>query len=99
MGLGIGNSRFPGYCFGAARSDREESISESFGDGGLLRFGYSVFCSELHDRSPRFAPEIPQQHFVRYIRSRTYDLFARGRFEENEKRSGTFYGEVFTSMI
>src|SRR5580658_553133 len=93
MGLGIGQRRLSRHGFRDAASYCEESVPEDSGDGRLLRPRHALFRGELCDSASRPAREVSRQYFIHNLRRGAHGLLADGRAEEDEGRSGEFYGE------
>ena len=80
---GSGITGFPDTATALRAGDREKSLPEGPGDGGLVRPGDSVLRRRLHHRSPESGAAVPQEYFLRYLRRRTHGVSTRRRPEEN----------------
>src|SRR5229473_6274166 len=99
MGLGIGGGGVPGHRKRTAASAGAKSVSESFGNGGLLRPGLPIFCRELHLRTPEFAGEIPLPDLLCHVFLGAHGLFAERQSEEDEGGPSWLYGQSYVGTI
>src|SRR5258708_16088409 len=99
MGLGVGGGGVPGHRECVAASAGAKSVSESFGNGGLLRSGLPILCRELPLRTPEFDGEIPLPDLLCHVFLGAHGLFAERQSEEDEGGPSWLYGQSYVGTI